>query len=210
MVLWSFATMRQPCPDLLEAASRPLVRPARLAAFPPNMLPTLLWSLANLIEICGGRAGSGSAAAWREAASSEARPKPFDSSERVSTAVSSSSAAAAAGRPISGGGRGLVLAGMMPLEVLRMAAAESGGPLDASLNRMSAQGVVTVAWAYASSGVRPGRGRGEAGSDDWGSNGAGDGMKSSYLSGPPLSTCSFVSPLVPTASSPYQTPPLPV
>ena len=158
MVLWSFATMRIPCPNLLEAVSRPLLvtSPPRLAVFPPNMLPTLLWSLTSLIEICGGRTASsrgGSLTGIADDAGSGADPPPSSWAEGVSPEVAFS----VGRRGTRGGGRGLVSAGMMPLEVLRMAAAEKGGPLASSLHRMTAQGVVTVAWSYASSGIQPGR-----------------------------------------------------
>lgn len=139
MVLWSFAKMRQPCPNLLEAASKPLAATWRLARVPPSLLPTLLWSLASLIEICGGRAGTSSGRAGSGGISREADsfiPTPASWSEGVSSEVSFS----VGRRGTRGGGRGLVLAGMMPLEVLRMTAE---GPLLTApgfLSRMTAQG----------------------------------------------------------------------
>ena len=140
MVLWSFATLRRPCTDLLEAASRQLQRPARLAAISPRHLPTLLWAIARLISVTGGGKEGGESGGSR---ATEGMGEAGDSGKTL---------AAAAGR------RGLVMAGLAPLEVLRLAAA---GPAAAKLRGMSAQGVVTLAWAYASSGVQPGAIRGE-------------------------------------------------
>ncbi len=57
MVLWSFATLRRPCPALLEAACKRAQ--ARLPALSPHHLAVLLWALARLLESGGSGEGGG-------------------------------------------------------------------------------------------------------------------------------------------------------
>ena len=133
MVLWAFASMRKPCSDLLEAASKPLVQNRdRLANMSPALLPTLLWAVARLLEACGGNSrSSGGTYSQKE-----------DSADPLT----------------SPGGRrheGLVLGGVMPFELMRLAAE---GPLSRSerVKAMTPRGVVTCVWSFATCGVQLG------------------------------------------------------
>ena len=135
MILWAFATAGKPCPDLLEAASRPLVQHReRLMEMSPLLLPTLLWAVAKLLEACGGGTGDGGG--------------------RGAHNLIDDNGGVVHQNHTTGG---LVLAGMMPFELLRLAAE---GPLaqPERVAAMAPRGVVMSAWALAKSGVQPGVG----------------------------------------------------